>query len=151
MKIISGIEELKQYLGKEIGVSDWLKITQDRINAFAKVTGDHQWIHIDVERAKKESIYGEPIAHGYLILSLAPILIDAIFKVEGVKMRINYGLNKVRFPAPVPAGSHIRMHITLAELVEKENGIQTVMKLTFEREGQDKPVCVAESVTLWYV
>jgi acyl dehydratase len=151
MKIISGIEEMKGYIGKELGVTEWFEVTQERINAFADTTGDHQWIHVDVERAKKESPYGGPIAHGYLTLSLAPKFMWEVFEVEGIKVRVNYGLNRVRFPAPVPAGSRIRMRVMLKELEETQGGARTVMKLTFEREGHDKPVCVAESVSLWYV
>ena len=104
MKIISGLEELKTYVGKEIGVSNWCEVTQEMINTFADATGDHQWIHVDVERAKKESPYGGPIAHGFLTLSLTPKLVWEVYKVDGVKMGVNYGVNKVRFPAPVPAG-----------------------------------------------
>lgn len=151
MKIISGIEEMKTYMGKEIGVSDWFDVTQERINAFADATGDHQWIHVDIERAQKESPYKTPVAHGYFTLSLAPKFMWEIYKMEGVKMGVNYGVNKVRFPAPVPAGSRVRMHAVLQELEDIENGVQAIMQLTFEREGQDKPVCVAESVSRWYV
>jgi acyl dehydratase len=150
MKTISGLEELSHYVGKEIGVSDWLKITQERINAFAEATGDYQWIHVDVERAKKESPYKVPVAHGFLTLSLAPKFINEVYRVEGIKLRVNYGLNKVRFTGPVPAESRIRMRITLGEFEKTDSGAKTIMKLTFEREGQEKPVCVAESVTLWY-
>jgi len=151
MKSISGIEEMKQYLGKEIGVTDWFEITQERVNAFAEVTGDPQWIHVDVERARRETPFGGTIAHGYLTLSLASKFSREVYELEGVKMRINYGLNKVRFPAPVPVGSRIRMHLVLKELEEVQGGAKAVMLLTFEREGHDKPVCVAESIALWYV
>jgi acyl dehydratase len=151
VKIFSGIEEMKSYVGKEIGVTDWFEVTQERINAFADATGDHQWIHVDVERAKQESPYGGPIAHGYLTLSLAPKFTWEVYKMEGVKMGVNYGVNRVRFPAPVPAGSRIRMHLALQELQEIEGGAQAIMQLTFEREGHEKPVCVAESVSRWYV
>ncbi len=151
MKTISGLDELKTYLGKEIGVSDWHEITQAQINAFADATGDHQWIHVDVERAKKESPYGGPIAHGFLTLSLVPMLVWEIYKVDGVKMGVNYGVNKVRFPAPVPAGSRLRARAKLLELQEIDGGAQAVTLVTIEREGQDKPVCVAETVSRWYV
>jgi acyl dehydratase len=151
MKIISGLNELKTYVGKEIGVSPWCDITQDMINTFADATGDHQWIHVDVGRAKKESPYGGPIAHGFLTLSLTPKLLWEVYKVDGVKMGVNYGVNKVRFPAPVPAGSRVRAHVKLLELQEIEGGAQAVTQVTFEREGHEKPVCVAETVSRWYV
>ena len=151
MRVFSGISELQQYVGKDIGVTDWFEMTQERINAFADATGDHQWIHVDVERAQHESPYGGPIAHGFLTLSLAPKFLWDLYTVEGVKMGVNYGVNRVRFPAPVPAGSRIRMHAMLQELQEIEGGVQAVMKLTFERAGSDKPVCVAEAVLRWYI
>jgi acyl dehydratase len=151
MKIISGLAELKTYVGKEIGVSNWCEVTQDMINTFADATGDHQWIHVDVERAKKESPYGGPIAHGFLTLSLTPKLVWDVYKVDGVKMGVNYGVNRVRFPAPVPAGSRIRARVKLLELQEIEGGAQAVTQVTFEHEGHEKPVCVAETVSRWYV
>jgi acyl dehydratase len=151
MKIISGLDELRTYVGKEIGVSNWCEVSQEMINAFADATGDHQWIHVDVARAKQESPYGGPIAHGFLTLSLTPKLMWEVYKVDGVKMGVNYGVNKVRFPAPVPAGSRVRAHVKLLELQEIEGGAQAITQVTFEREGNDKPVCVAETVSRWYV
>ncbi|HEY7490379.1 MAG TPA: MaoC family dehydratase [Candidatus Tectomicrobia bacterium] len=151
MKIIAGLEELKTYVGKEIGVSNWCEVTQAMINTFADATGDHQWIHVDVERAQKESPYGGPIAHGFLTLSLTPKLVWDVYKVDGVKMGVNYGVNRVRFPAPVPAGSRIRARVKLLELQEIEGGAQAVTQVTFEHEGHEKPVCVAETVSRWYV
>jgi acyl dehydratase len=151
MKIISGLDELRTYVGKEIGVSNWCEVSQEMINAFADATGDHQWIHVDVARAKQESPYGGPIAHGFLTLSLTPKLLWEVYKVDGVKMGVNYGVNKVRFPAPVPAGSRVRAHVKLLELQEIEGGAQAITQVTFEREGNDKPVCVAETVSRWYV
>jgi acyl dehydratase len=151
MKIISGLDELRTYVGKEIGVSNWCEVSQEMINAFADATGDHQWIHVDVARAKQESPYGGPIAHGFLTLSLTPKLLWEVYKVDGVKMGVNYGVNKVRFPAPVPAGSRVRAHVKLLELQEIEGGAQAITQVTFEREGSDKPVCVAETVSRWYV
>jgi acyl dehydratase len=151
MKIISGLDELRTYVGKEIGVSNWCEISQEMINAFADATGDHQWIHVDVARAKQESPYGGPIAHGFLTLSLTPKLLWEVYKVDGVKMGVNYGVNRVRFPAPVPAGSRVRAHVKLLELQEIEGGAQAITQVTFEREGNDKPVCVAETVSRWYV
>lgn len=151
MKVFANLDELKQYVGQEIGVSDWCDITQERIDAFADATGDHQWIHVDVDRAKQESPYGAPIAHGFLTLSLAPKLMWEIYTLKGVKMGVNYGVNRVRFPAPVPAGSRLRARLALQELQGMEGGAQAVMQLTFERQGHDKPVCVAECVVRWYV
>ena len=151
MKVFANLDELKQYVGQEIGVSDWCDITQERIDAFADATGDHQWIHIDVDRAKQESPYGAPIAHGFLTLSLAPKFMWEIYTLKGVKMGVNYGVNRVRFPAPVPAGSRLRARLALQELQGMEGGAQAVMQLTFECQGHDKPVCVAECVVRWYV
>jgi len=149
MRTITGLDELKQAEGEELGVSDWHKITQPDIDAFADVTGDHQWIHVDPERAK-DTPFGGTIAHGYFTLSLAPRFSDQVMKLDGFAMAINYGLNKVRFPAPVPVDSQVRMRARLAELSEISGGAQMIMELTFEREGGDKPVCVAESVVRVY-
>ena len=149
MRTIAGLDELKQAEGEELGVSDWHRITQADIDAFADVTGDHQWIHVDPERAK-DTPFGGTIAHGYFTLSLAPRFNEQIMKMEGFAMAINYGLNKVRFPAPVPVDSQVRMRARLAELSDIPGGAQMVMELTFEREGGDKPVCVAESVVRVY-
>jgi acyl dehydratase len=149
MRTITGLDELKQAAGEELGVSDWHRITQADIDAFAEVTGDHQWIHVDPERAK-DTPFGGTIAHGYFTLSLAPRFNEQIMKMEGFAMAINYGLNKVRFPAPVPVDSQVRMRARLAELSDIPGGAQMVMELTFEREGGDKPVCVAESVVRVY-
>ena len=149
MRTITGLDELKQAEGEELGVSDWHRITQADIDAFADVTGDHQWIHVDPERAK-DTPFGGTIAHGYFTLSLAPRFNEQIMKLEGFAMAINYGLNKVRFPAPVPVDSKVRMRAKLAELEEIPGGAQMVMELTFEREGGDKPVCVAETLARVY-
>jgi acyl dehydratase len=149
MRTITGLDELKQATGEELGVSDWHPVSQADIDAFADATGDHQWIHVDPERAK-ETPFGGTIAHGYYTLSLAPKLSDEAFKLDGFAMGINYGLNKVRFPSPVPVDSKIRMHAKLAELEEIPGGAQMIMELTFEREGGDKPVCVAQSVVRVY-
>jgi acyl dehydratase len=149
MRTITGLEELKQAEGEELGVSDWHRITQADIDAFADVTGDHQWIHVDPERAK-DTPFGGTIAHGYFTLSLAPRFNEQILKMDGFAMAINYGLNKVRFPAPVPVDSQVRMRARLAELSEISGGAQMIMELTFEREGGEKPVCVAESVVRVY-
>lgn len=136
--------------GEELGVSDWVEITQGRINGFADDTGDHQWIHVDQEKAKTGP-FGATVAHGFLTLSLAPWLFRQIVSLDGVKMGINYGLNRVRFTNPVRTGSRVRMRATLAsaEAVEP-NGVQAVCGLTFEIEGEEKPACVAEWVLRYY-
>jgi acyl dehydratase len=149
MRTITGLDELKQAEGEELGVSDWHTISQADIDAFADVTGDHQWIHVDPERAK-DTPFGSTIAHGYFTLSLAPRFTEQVMKLDGFAMAINYGLNKVRFPAPVPVDSKVRMRGRLAELTEIPGGAQMIMELTFEREGGEKPVCVAESVVRVY-
>jgi acyl dehydratase len=149
MRTITGLDELKQAEGEELGVSDWHTISQADIDAFADVTGDHQWIHVDPERAK-DTPFGGTIAHGYFTLSLAPRFTEQVMKLDGFAMAINYGLNKVRFPAPVPVDSKVRMRGRLAELSEIPGGAQMIMELTFEREGGEKPVCVAESVVRVY-
>jgi acyl dehydratase len=149
MRTITGLEELKAAEGEELGVSDWHEVSQDDINAFADATGDHQWIHVDPERAK-DTPFGSTIAHGYYTLSLAPKLTAEVFEMEGFAFAINYGLNKVRFPAPLNVDSRFRMRAKLAELSDIQGGAQMIMELTFEREGADKPVCVAQSVVRVY-
>ena len=149
MRTITGLDELKAAEGEVLGTSEWHEVTQDAINDFADVPGDHQWIHVDPERAK-DTPFGGTIAHGYYTLSLAPMLTDEVLKMDGFAMAINYGLNKVRFPAPVPVDSKVRMRARLAELEEIQGGAQMIMELTFEREGGDKPVCVAQSVVRVY-
>ena len=148
--VIQGIAGLQELVGTHLGYSDYLEITQERVNTFADATGDHQWIHVDPERAKAESPFGGPIAHGYLTLSLGPALAPQIMRVDGIKMAVNYGCAKVRFPAPVPVDSKVRMRAKVAELDEIAGGAQMIMELTFEREGGDKPVCVAQSVVRVY-
>jgi acyl dehydratase len=144
---ISGIGELQDMVGKPIGPSDWVEVTQDDIDKFADVSGDHQWIHTDPERAERESPFGTTIAHGNLTLSLIDGLRLQLIKQEGVKMGINYGWNKVRFPAPVPAGAKVRATAEVQTVDELGDGWwHVVTKFTLEREGGDKPVCVAESV-----
>ncbi len=150
MRKIASIEELKSLIGQEVAVTDWVEITQERVNMFADATGDHQWIHIDVERSRKESPYGGTIAHGFLTLSLLPMLMASAVSVPMAKMGVNYGLNKVRFPAPVPVGSKVRARMALQEVEEIEGGAQLAWKVTIEREGGDKPVCVAESIARLY-
>ncbi len=148
-KVIDGVDELKSSVGEHLGYSEWHHITQEQVNAFADATGDHQWIHVDVERAKAGP-FGAPIAHGYLTLSLAPALMAEAFRVEGFSMGVNYGCNKVRFPAPVPVGSKVRLGATLQGLDEIAGGVQYTVELTFEVEGADKPSCVAECVYRGY-
>ena len=149
MLTLTGLDELKGYVGKEVGVSDWHEVTQEAINEFADVTGDHNWIHIDVERAK-ETPFGGTIAHGYYTLSLAPMFSYAMFSVEGFAFGVNYGLNRVRFPAPMPVGEKVRMRAVLKSIEDIPGGAQITTELTFEREGGDKPVCVAESLARVY-
>jgi acyl dehydratase len=147
---IDGIDGLKKKVGDHLGYSDWMEITQEQVNLFAEATGDHQWIHVDPERAKKESPFGGPIAHGYLTISLAPALLPQIVHVTGVSMGVNYGINKLRFPSPVPVGKKLRIGATLANVEEIAGGAQVTMDLTFEVEGSDKPACVAQAVYRYY-
>ena len=146
------VKEMKELIGKEVSVGDWLEVTQDRINQFADCTGDHQWIHVDLEKAAKGP-FGKPIAHGFLTLSLLPALQSGTrFSIKGAKMGINYGLNKVRFLSPVPVGSRIRIRGVLSDVEEKEGGrILFTYTNTIEIEGSEKPACVAETLSLVYV
>ncbi len=144
---ISGIDELKELIGQPIGPSDWVEVTQEDINKFAEISRDDQWIHVDVERAERESPFGTTVAHGNLTLSLIDGLRLKLISQEGVKMGINYGWNKVRFPAPVPAGSKVRATAEIQSVDELGDGwVQVATKFILEREGGEKPVCVAESV-----
>lgn len=142
--------EVKSLVGEELGISSWHLVTQEEIKAFANCTHDHQWIHLDVERAKKESPFGGPVAHGYYTLSLAPYFMDQIWAVQGIKMGVNYGLNKLRFPSPVPIGKKVRARATLNGAEDVTGGMQVTVALTFEIEGSDKPACVAEGVYRFY-
>ncbi|HKC85799.1 MAG TPA: MaoC family dehydratase [Blastocatellia bacterium] len=149
---ITSLKELRSLAGQEVALSDWFEVTQDRINLFAEATGDHQWIHVDVERAKTESPYGATIAHGFLTLSLLSYLMSQTVKIKlPIRMGINYGLNKVRFPSAVLAGSKVRARATLQSLDEIPGGQQLVWNITVEREGADKPCCVAEWLVRYYV
>jgi acyl dehydratase len=150
MREIASLAELKALVGQEVAVSDWVQISQERINQFAEATGDYQWIHLDVERCKRESPFGAPIAHGYLTLSLLPMLMQNSLRMSDVRMGVNYGMNKVRFPAPVPVGSKVRARITVVSVEDIEGGAQVTWLVTVEREGGDKPVCVAESISRRY-
>ena len=147
MKLISSIDDATGLVGSELGVSDWLEIDQKRVNDFADVTGDHQWIHVDVERAKKESPYGAPIAHGFLTLSMIPALSKDNFRVQNAKLVINYGLNKVRFLSAVPVGSRVRVRSELADAVAKDpTTVDLTVRHTIEIDGVDKPAAVAEMI-----
>ena len=146
---IQGIDGLRSRVGEHLGYSDWHEVTQDQVNLFADATGDHQWIHVDVERAKAGP-FGGPIAHGYLTLSLAPVLLGEVLRVEGISMGLNYGCNKVRFPSPVPVGSKLRLGASISNVEDVAGGVQVTMALTFEVEGRDKPSCVAEAVYRYY-
>jgi acyl dehydratase len=148
--ILKGIEGLKEKVGEHLGYSDWLEVTQDQVNRFADATGDTQWIHVDPERAAKESPFGGPIAHGYLTISLAPVLLSKVMRVEGISMGVNYGINKLRFPAPVPVGGRLRAGATLAAVEDIPGGAQGTLDVTFEVEGQEKPACVAQVVYRYY-
>lgn len=150
MKTFETLAELAACVGQEVAVSDWVTITQEQVDRFADATGDHQWIHVDPERAR-QGPFGAPIAHGFLTLSLLPRFFGSTFDVRGVRMGVNYGLNKVRFTAPVPVGSRLRARSTLlsAEPIAGD-GLQTAWQVQIEREGGDKPVCVAESLVRHY-
>ncbi len=150
MKTFETLADLAACVGQEVAVSDWITITQEQVNRFADATGDHQWIHVDPERAR-QGPFGAPIAHGFLTLSLLPRFFESSFDVRGSRMGVNYGLNKVRFTAPVPVGSRLRARMTLlsAEPVAGD-GLQMAWQVQIEREGVDKPVCVAESLVRRY-
>lgn len=144
-RTVPGVEELKKLVGQEVSASDWRVISQDLINRFADATGDHQWIHVDVERCKKESPYGGCIAHGFLTVSLLPDLMREAIEVAGnYKMRVNYGFNRLRFTGGVLAGSRIRAHFTLASVKDVEGGVEIAWTVSVEVEGREKPVLVAE-------
>lgn len=146
----SGIDDAKSRIGQEIGISDWLLIDQARVNGFADVTGDQQWIHVDVERAGRESPFGGPIAHGYLTLSLLAKFAGECIAVDGIKLAVNYGLNRVRFASPVKVGSRVRARFTLGAVDDIAGGAQMLWQATIDIEGNDKPACIAEMLTRWY-
>jgi acyl dehydratase len=149
--IVQGIDGLRDLVGQHLGYSDYTEVTQEQVNTFADATGDHQWIHVDVERAKAESPFGGPIAHGYLTLSMGPRLLPQVIAVNGISMAVNYGCNKVRFPSPVPVGSKVRAGAELVSIEDVAGGAQVTMNVTFEVEGAPKPSCVAEVVYRYYV
>ncbi|CAG1007821.1 3-hydroxybutyryl-CoA dehydratase [Myxococcaceae bacterium] len=149
--VVKDIQSLKPLVGTRLGSSDWVTITQEQIQAFADATGDHQWIHCDVERARRESPFKGTIAHGYLTLSLAPALMPQVVRVEGVRMGVNYGAEKLRLPAPVPAGSRLRMSADLKDVRDLPGGgARATYGLAFEVEGQTKPVCVVDVIFVYY-
>ena len=147
---IDGIDGLKALVGQHLGYSDYIEITQEQVNTFADATGDHQWIHVDVDRANRESPFGGPIAHGYLTLSLGPTLAPQIMNVTGIKMGVNYGCEKVRFPSPVPVGSKLRLGAVLDKVDDIDGGAQVNMTFTYEVEGAPKPSCVAQIIFRYY-
>ncbi|MEU7341397.1 MaoC family dehydratase [Streptomyces sp. NPDC007074] len=144
------VDELRAAVGEQLGYSDWVEIDQKRIDLFAEATGDHQWIHVDPERAASGP-FGTTIAHGYLTLSLLPLFGPQLISVEGVQMGVNYGTNKVRFPAPVPVGSRLRATAKVTGVDDVAGGVQVSVAFAVERDGGDKPVCVAESVSRYYL
>jgi len=150
MTTIESVAQLQEYVGREVAVSDWFEVAQDRINAFAETTEDRQWIHTDPARAALESPYKQPIAHGFLTLSLMSELMKRAISVQGVRMGINYGLNRVRFISPVPAGSKIRGRFMLANVEEIKDGVQATWNVTVERDGGEKPSCAAEWLVRYY-
>jgi acyl dehydratase len=149
MKVIK-YADIARHVGEEIGTSEWVLIDQDRVNKFADATGDHQWIHVDVERARRELPTGGTIAHGYLTLSLIPMLGSQLLRIEGVSRGINYGSNKVRFTNMVPTGSRVRARQKLLAVEAKGPGLQLTNEVTIEIEGQDRPACIAETISLIY-
>jgi acyl dehydratase len=149
MRTITGLDELRDAEGETLGTSEWHEVTQRDVDTFADVTGDHQWIHVDTERAKATP-FGGTIAHGYLTLSLGPHLNNQVFSLQGFTFALNYGLNKVRFPAPVPIPSRLRASPKVKSVEDIPGGAQVVFEISFEREGGEKPVCVAETVVRVY-
>jgi acyl dehydratase len=150
MREIASLAELKALVGQELAVTEWMHISQERVNLFAEATGDRQWIHVDPERCRTESPFGCAIVHGFLTLSLLPTFMDSAIAMTDVKLAVNYGLNKVRFPAVVPVGSDIRGRIELLSVEDFDGGAQITWKVTVERDGGNKPVCVAELISRRY-
>lgn len=149
MRVFESLADLKSAVGGHLGYSDWHVVSQEQVSAFADATGDHQWIHVDPERAA-QGPFGTTVAHGFLTLSLIPMLAQEVYQVGGVRMGVNYGLNRVRFPAPLPTGSQVRAGIRTLSIEDIEGGVHMVNEVTIEREGGDKPCCVAETVTRFY-
>jgi len=149
MRVFKGLDELRAAKGTHLGVSDWFTVDQEQINTFADATHDHQWIHVDTERAASGP-FGKTIAHGFLTLSLLPVMVKQVFTVEGTRMGINYGLNKVRFTAPVPVGSRVRANVELVDVTDVSGGVQLTTKVTVELEGSERPALIAEWLTRQY-
>ena len=149
MRVFDSVAALKEAAGEHLGHSDWHPVSQERVDAFAEATGDHQWIHVDPAAAARGP-FGTTIAHGYLMLSMIPMLAAQVSRVEGVRMGINYGLNRVRFPSPLPTGSNLRAGVRLLSVEDVQGGVQVVNEVTLERDGGDKPCCVAETVARYY-
>jgi acyl dehydratase len=143
------LDELRDAAGRHLGWTDWIEISQERVNLFADATGDHQWIHVDVQRAEAESPFGGPIAHGYLTLALSNLFLPQLIEVPGASAGVNYGTGRVRFPSPVPVGSRVRGGAEITAVEEIAGGVQTTIAITIEVEGQDKPACVIESLSRW--
>ncbi|MEQ3552007.1 MaoC family dehydratase [Pseudonocardia nematodicida] len=150
MRVFDGVDELRAAKGTEIGTSDWITVEQDRIDGFADATDDHQWIHVDPERARGGP-FGTTIAHGFLTLSLLPVLLKGVYRIEGTRMGVNYGLDKVRFPSPVPVGSRVRGRVEIVDVADVTGGVHVSTKITVEIEGSEKPAVVAEWLTRQYV
>ncbi len=150
-RVINGPDEMKALVGEHLGYSPYVDITQEQVNLFAEATGDHQWIHVDVEKANAESPFGGPIAHGYLTLSLGPALYPQVVTFTGFSMGVNYGANKIRFPSPVMVGAKLRLGVKLLEVTDIAGGVQSTLEFTFECEGAPKPSCVAEVIYRSYV
>ena len=149
--VFESLDEVRAAVGTTLGTSGWFEVTQDRVDLFADATGDHQWIHVDVERATRESPFGGPIAHGYLTLSLTNLVLPQVLEVRGVSLGVNYGTGKVRFPAPVPVGSRVRGTAELVACDDITGGVQTTIVITMEIDGGSKPACVVESLSRWIV
>ncbi len=149
--VIPSIAALREFVGKPLGRSDWTTVSQEQIQRFADATGDQQWIHVDAERAKAQSPFKAPIAHGYLTISLAPVLLPQIVRVDGIRMGVNYGLDKMRLPAPVPAGARVRLAAEIKDVREMPGGgARVTFGLTFEVEGGTKPACLADAIYVYY-
>lgn len=147
MTTVAHPDELLELRGADLGTTEWSTVTQEQVGLFADATGDHQWIHVDVERATAESPFGGPIAHGYLTLSLVNLFLPQLLEVQGASMGVNVGLDKVRFPAPVPVGSRLRARGTIVAADEAKGGVQVTVRVTVEADGSDKPVCIADTVS----
>lgn len=149
-RTVENLEELKSLIGQELGVSPWVTITQQQVDQFAAATGDRQWIHCDPDRATRESPYGRSIAHGFLTLSLGPALMSEVLALTTIRWAVNYGVNRVRFPAPVPVGCRLRLRLSLLAVRDTGDGVQATFQQTFEADGETKPACVAETILRLY-